>query len=252
MTSLSIVPNLNRKSARFAGNIAAGEHVAVTIEGLGGIAGSPTLFLRVMFGPMTIAQFPQPVHEGETPEPWIAVGDNLQCELNLNTVQALKTCRGPETDCLFVLEDIGSETTEPTLYFAGVKLVMGWPQKRLFDRPFDLGEYPGLIACFAQQLDNIELSVTKVGPIATISMTDRFGHVTTATIEDGATGAQGPSGNTGEKGEKGDKGDPGEKGDPGDVEHVLVGEEFDYTNATARKMAAAIKTIYEAMGGSVI
>ena len=194
MTSLTITPELAKKSAKLVGKVAAGEHVSVTIEGAADLASS-SLYLRVMYGPCTIAQFPQPVDEGETAEVWGESGDGLTCTLNLNTIQALKYCLGPDTDCLFVLEEIGTASgTEPTLYFTKNHRIGGWPQKRLTDEPFNLDAYPGLIEEWTRQLANISASVTKVGNTATISITDKNGNITTASVTDGQKGDIGDTG----------------------------------------------------------
>ena len=127
MTSLQIIPSFTRKTAKIVGKVAAGEHVSVTVVG-GNAVITATLYLRIVCCGKTIAQFPAP----ESNDAWAPSGDDLKCVINLNTVEALKFCRGPETGCLAVFEDLGDSDNRihPQLYFVSDVIVNGWPQKR--------------------------------------------------------------------------------------------------------------------------
>lgn len=197
MTTLTINPSIDRKSAKCVGRVAAGEHVAVTISGMGACSSSSTMFLRVMFGARTIAQFPQPVEQGATQDSWGTGGTggaDLTCTLNLNTVEALKTCYGPQNECVVILEELGDSAgnQEPTLYFVAPITLFWWPQKREEEQPYDLGRYPGLIANWAAQIGRIAASVTRGQGSVVISITDKNGVTTTASVHDGAKGDPGP------------------------------------------------------------
>lgn len=199
MTSITINPSIEKKRAKCVGRAAAGEHVGVTIAGLGHLADSGTMYLRVMFGGRTIAQFPKPVDEGMVQEAWTAAGAedaDLTCTLNLNTVQAMKSCYAPDNECIVVLEELGDEDegVPPTLYFVAPIVLQGWPQRRCEEPPYDLGRYPGLIERWTEQIGNIAASVTQGSGYADISITDKNGVTTTARVADGAQGPQGEPG----------------------------------------------------------
>ena len=139
MTTLTIIPSHGSKMARFAGSVAAGELVQVTIVGaadwISPDGESQTLRLRVvaMSSGATLAEF----RRGETAA-WTATGGNAVCTLNLNTVEMLsavpKHARRP---FLFVLDDAESHT----LYFKSAYPVSHWPQRTGEDAPVDLGGY---------------------------------------------------------------------------------------------------------------
>lgn len=131
MTVLSIVPDVAKKRARLAGTFAAGEHVAVTLSGMAAYNTS-ALKLRVMSGGKTLAMFP--LEDGDE---WAVSGEDLSCELNLNTQQMMKRCRAPEQDVLFVLED----ASNCTLYFVEEHTVRGWPPGRGDEELVDLDGY---------------------------------------------------------------------------------------------------------------
>ena len=131
MTTLSITANLAKKTAKLTGVVAAGEHVAVTVAD-GAALSTATLKLRVMFCGKTCAMFPI-----EDADAWTASGDDLTCELNLNTQQMMKFCRAPEQPCLFVLEDTGANT----LHFTAEHAVKGWPPGRGDDELVNLDGY---------------------------------------------------------------------------------------------------------------
>ena len=131
MTTLSITANLAKKTAKLTGVVAAGEHVAVTVAD-GAALSTATLKLRVMFCGKTCAMFPV-----EDADAWTTSGDDLTCELNLNTQQMMKFCRAPEQPCLFVLEDTGANT----LHFTAEHAVKGWPPGRGDDELVNLDGY---------------------------------------------------------------------------------------------------------------
>lgn len=155
MTTIEINPNFRRKSAVLSGDlIAAGEHVLVKISNMQGKV-SDSLFLRIMFGPTTIAQFPKPVNEpDEERETWSYDSDTqvASCELNLNTLQARRMCLGTESECLIVLEDIGAfnedmweDSTPPQLLLTKHCRVLGWPARKGVSEPLDLDPFIGAL-----------------------------------------------------------------------------------------------------------
>lgn len=160
MTTLAITPNWKNKSARFKGTVAAGEHVSVTIlndDGEGGefIADASTLRLRVVdpCNGRTLAIFPEPVPEGETPETWDADLSPLRCTLNLNTVQMLKAVPpAANVPLLWVLDDYDNKT----LYFKEQFEVTHWPRLRGEEEPTDLDNYKDIIADFNTRLDGYD------------------------------------------------------------------------------------------------
>ncbi len=195
MTTLTIIPNWKNKTARFKGTVAAGEHVAVTIQndnGEGGkvITDASTLRLRVIgFDGRTLAIFPEPVPEGETPEEWDGDLSPLRCTLNLNTVQMLKAV--PPTanvPLLFVLDDYENKT----LYFKEQFSVEHWPRLRGEEEPTDLDNYKDIIAEFDARLadaeKNVAIAAENVQIAADAARGARAAAETAATRADAAVG----------------------------------------------------------------
>lgn len=65
------------------------------------------------------------------------------------------------------------------------------------------------------KVDNIDITARKIGKIATLTITDKDGNITSVDITDGNDGEKGDKGDKGAKGDKGDKGDPGTNGQDG-------------------------------------
>ena len=170
MTTLAITPNWKNKTAKFKGTIAAGEHVAVTIqndngEGTPFIEDASTLRLRVVdpCNGRTLAIFPEPVPEGETPEEWDSDLSPLRCTLNLNTVQMLKAVPpAANVPLLFVLDDYENKT----LYFKEQFPVEHWPRLRGEEEPTDLDNYKDIIADFNTRLDGFGSRITAAENVA--------------------------------------------------------------------------------------
>lgn len=143
MTSIKIVPSIEKKTARVAGCVAAGEHVDVRIVGGASLLPSTTLRLRVKFGPSTIAVFPR----ADKDDAWARDGEDLTCHLSLDTVQAKCVCRFGDTPCAIILDQVGDKdhTEEPTLFFETVVPVRAWHQEPGADEPYDLERYPDQI-----------------------------------------------------------------------------------------------------------
>ena len=163
MTTLAITPNWKNKGAKFRGTVAAGEHVSVTIQndnGEGGafIVDASTLRLRVVgMDGRTLAIFPEPVPEGETPETWDSDLSPLRCTLNLNTVQMLKAVPpAANVPLLWVLDDYDNNT----LYFKEQFEVTHWPRLRGEEEPTDLDNYKDIIADFNTRLDGYDSRIT--------------------------------------------------------------------------------------------
>ena len=138
MSELVITPNFTRKTARFHGTVAAGEHADVRIVGAASVA-SETLRLRVVFFKKTLAVFP--IVSGGS-EAFTVDDTDLTCTINLNTVQAQKAFRRtPEMEVLVVLDD----PVQHQLHFASTCLMRGWPQEA-DDNPVDLDGYSDFVA----------------------------------------------------------------------------------------------------------
>ena len=147
MTTLAIMANYEKKRLKCFGNVAAGEHVAVTVVGgAQWIGQDKALRLRVYFGPNLVGVFPPQVGEGEVAPQWEPTGEgdaDAECELNLNTLQAEKYMRiGESFTCLWILDDVENHT----LYATGEYDVLPWPKRRGIDEPIDLDGYPDLVA----------------------------------------------------------------------------------------------------------
>ncbi len=158
MTTLTITPNWKNKTAKFKGTIAAGEHVAVYINnGDGAIADTTNLRLRVVDERgRTLAQFPMPVEEGETPDTWDGT-TTLSCELNLNTVQMLAAVPPHATrQLLFVLDAYSEDTPEFTLFFKDCHEVTHWPRRTGEEEPVNLDDYRDFIAETERRIERLD------------------------------------------------------------------------------------------------
>ena len=153
MTSLTILPNAEKKTLKFTGRIAVGEHVAVYVSGgADWIGEGKALRLRVLFCAKQVAMFPLVTAEdaagdesGEiVADAWDAGGEggaDAICTLNLNTIPAEKYLKFGG-NCLFILDD----ATNHTLYGMGELEVLPWPQREGADVPYNLDEYPDIVA----------------------------------------------------------------------------------------------------------
>ena len=152
MFEIRITPDFLNKTADISGVACAGEKVRVILKNCSTI-NTPTLRLRVLFCNKTLAVYPFEVTDGVlggfTPE-----GEDLVCELNLCTDQALKTFRRlPELEVLFVLDDIGGIIRR--MYFSAFHSLRGWPQE-VTDNPVDLSTYKDRMKAFADTLDGMK------------------------------------------------------------------------------------------------
>ena len=153
MTSLTILPNAEKKTLKFTGRIAVGEHVAVYVSGgADWIGEGKALRLRVLFCAKQVAMFPLVTAEdaacdesGEiVADAWDAGGEggaDAICTLNLNTIPAEKYLKFGG-NCLFILDD----ATNHTLHGMGELEVLPWPQREGADVPYNLDEYPDIVA----------------------------------------------------------------------------------------------------------
>ena len=167
MTSLTILPNTDKKTLKLTGKVAAGEHVAVSVSGgADWIGEGKALRLRVLFGMKQVAMFPLVTEEdaaadtsGETvADAWAAGGEgaaDATCTLNLFTIPAEKYLKFGG-NCLWVLDDIENNT----LYGTGEMEVLPWPKRRGSDVPYALDEYPDIVAELGERIDAAELSIS--------------------------------------------------------------------------------------------
>lgn len=167
MSELVITPNFTKKTARFHGAVAAGEHAAVRISGAASLLpdtpSDSTLRLRVVFLKKTLAVFPfvtaamVEADDSLTQDVWEADGDDLICTLNLNTTQALKAFRKtPEMEVLAVLDD----PVQHQLYFSDLVLMRGWPQEPA-DAPTNLDDYRDFVADTNSAIAELQAGVSE-------------------------------------------------------------------------------------------
>lgn len=141
MSSLTITPNIEKKTAKVVGTVSAGEKISVTLKNCAHLD-TPTLRLRVMLVNKMLAVFPVPPTCGER---FTVDGDDLVCTLNLCTFQMLKRFRRiPAMEVMFVLDDVASSVRQ--VYFFGFREIFGWPQEPGADLPIDLAGYGDKIA----------------------------------------------------------------------------------------------------------
>jgi hypothetical protein len=152
MTELRITPNLDKKSAKFHGTIAAGERVHIVIQS--DVAfGDNLRFRAVSVGGKTLAQFPY-----DDEYKWDIVDGAYECDLNLNTVQMLEVVpAGATVPILFVLDD----AVENTLYFKDFTNVTHWPRKEGEDIPVDLSGYVDYYKEIQDNISSIESQIAK-------------------------------------------------------------------------------------------
>lgn len=137
MSEIRITPNFDEKTAVISGAASAGEKVRVILKNCS-TKNTPTLRLRVLFVNKMLAVFPIAIID-DAIETFTVEGDDLVCELNLCTDQALKTFkRIPELEVMFILDDIGGAVR--TMHFREFHTLLGWPQE-ITDTPIDLSGY---------------------------------------------------------------------------------------------------------------
>jgi hypothetical protein len=162
MTNLNIIPNFDKKTAKFEGAIAAGENIHVNISNIGGyIVGTENLRLRAVGSKgEALAQFPLLGDEGLN---WVKDGDTIECDLNLNTVQMLDAVPpAARVMILFVLDNPKDEI----LYFKSFVSVDHWPRRVGEDEPVDLGGYTDFVQETLRSIESIEDRVDEAEKIA--------------------------------------------------------------------------------------
>lgn len=152
MFEIRITPNFEDKTADISGVACAGEKVRVILKNCSTI-NSATLRLRVVFLNKLLAVYPFEIKDGVL-EQFTPEGDDLVCELNLCTDQALKVFkRLPELDVMFILDDIGDAVRR--MYFSAFHSLRGWPQE-VTDNPVDIATYKDRMKAFADALDGMK------------------------------------------------------------------------------------------------
>lgn len=228
MTTLTITPNYAKKTARFNGTIAAGEHVSVRIvNGAEWIAEG--LRLRVCDCVRMLAETPErDLDSGEyVADSWTAEGNDAVCVLNLNTVQMQKVVSGCcSVSLVFILDN--PETN--TVYFTDCHEINGWHRDAGDELPYDLDAFPGMIDSWQEQLARLKIDAERVDGGVRITYTDGTYDEKEVLVHDGDKGDKGDKGDRGDpltwadltpeqiaslKGEKGDKGETGAQGDKG-------------------------------------
>ena len=156
MTSLKIIPNFEKKTAKFEGTIAGGERVRVEISDVNKyIGGLNSLRLRAVGSQgETLAQFPFE-NSGDT---WVQEAGKIICELNLNTDKLLEAVPpASRVMVLFVLDDGGNEV----LYFKSFCAVDHWPRKVGEEEPVDLGGYADFVKDATESIASAEVAIEK-------------------------------------------------------------------------------------------
>ena len=185
MTELIITPNYAKKTARFKGTIAAGEHVLVKIaNAAGAVEDTTNLRLRVVGdGGKTLAQFPMP----DTEDAWDDDTTPISCVFDLNTDRMLKAVPLAATvPLLFVLDAYKGKTDDDdgefVLFFKDRCEVTHWPRRAGEDEPAPtvLDDYADLIADFGERLDDVETSVETANGNAATALAAANGAVETA------------------------------------------------------------------------
>lgn len=141
MTTLTIAADLSKKKMKFAGTIAAGEQVAVTVVGAGSDFSNVRLRVATIAHNKTLAVFP-----AEDGDAWGAGGT---CTLNLNTAEMAEAVKTPR-ELGFILDDM----EDGVLLAVGIKEVLPWPKEAGRDVPYDLREYPDRVAALEAALAN--------------------------------------------------------------------------------------------------
>ena len=204
MTELLITPNFGNKTAKFKGTVAAGEKVRVRIVGALQYL-SDNLRLRFCNCKDTLAIFLPETYDGE----WTANGDDLECTINLNTVQMLQFVKHSSGCAVSVIFD---NPKEDVLYFSDFHYVEAWSREVGDDEPFDLSQFPRQIKSWEKRLDNLRVEVEEVAGGIELTICDGVSPAKTVTIFHGKEGRQGEQGVPGKQGEQGV---PGEQGIPG-------------------------------------
>ena len=166
MTTLAIVANHEKKRLSLTGTVAAGEHVAVTLEDgwAWANAAGAALRLRIVFAGKLIAEFPR--RDADPADTWSASGDDATCELNINSVPAAKHLKFGG-DCIWVLDDPQLNT----LYGVGELEVLPWRREPGGDVPYNLDGYPDLLDEFEEVKDAVsEFDTKKINKSAFISL----------------------------------------------------------------------------------
>lgn len=160
MSILTITPNLEKKTAKFKGTVAAGEHVSVSIENASEISTSGLRLRVIDHSGNTLAMFPEPsLEEGmDGVGDWGGGGSVLTCELSLNTAPMHKAvCGMCERELTVVLDNVA----EKELHFVGQHTFLGWPKEKGSDIPYDFDEFPKLIDDWIRQIENLTLTAKR-------------------------------------------------------------------------------------------
>ena len=156
MTSLKIIPNFEKKTAKFEGTIAGGERVRVEISDANKyIGGLNSLRLRAVGSQgETLAQFPFE----NSADTWVQGDGKIICELNLNTDKLLEAVPpASRVMVLFVLDDGENEV----LYFKSFCAVDHWPRKVGEEEPVDLGGYADFVKDATESIASAEVAIEK-------------------------------------------------------------------------------------------
>ncbi len=149
MSELIITPNFDKKTAKFRGVVAGGEHVSVVLKDCAEIE-TEGLRVRVLDGRKMVAIFPHL----ETDE--FAVSENdLTFTLNLNTSELLDSLsRLCEKEFFFIIDNPSDGVRR--LYADGFHSIKKWKMIEGSDTPVSLDDYQTTIEGFVERLDAVE------------------------------------------------------------------------------------------------
>lgn len=181
MSILTITPNLEKKTAKFKGTVAAGEHVSVSIENASEISTSGLRLRVIDYSGNTLAMFPEPSLEESMDGvgDWGGGGSVLTCELSLNTAPMHKAvCGMCEREFTVVLDNVA----EKELHFLGQHTFLGWPEEKGSDIPYDFDEFPKLIDDWIRQIENLTLTARRYDEEGKVEITVWDGRGGTAPV----------------------------------------------------------------------
>ncbi len=149
MSELIIIPNFEKKTAKFHGVVAGGEHATVVLKDCADLT-TEGLRVRVLDCRKMVALFPHL----ETDE-FTVSGNDLTFTLNLNSVELLDSISSfDEKEFLFIIDNPSDSIRR--LYADGFHPIKKWVMIEGSDTPISLDDYQTSIERFESRLDDVE------------------------------------------------------------------------------------------------
>lgn len=149
MSELIVTPNFEKKTARFHGVIAGGEHAPVVLKDCADLL-TAGLRVRVLDCRRMVALFPHL----ETDE-FTVSGNDLGFTLNLNSLELLDSISGcDEKEFLFIIDNPSDSVRR--LYADGFHSIKKWVMLEGSDTPISLDDYQTTIERFEDRLQDVE------------------------------------------------------------------------------------------------